>query len=355
MNTPQALLTHAVIGCGRPISTEGATGYGMAYAHAIAFASTGRCRLAAACDIVRANAEAFVARHQPDAPIFTDAREMLAAIRPDIVSICLWPHLHATMVELCAPFRPRAILCEKPMDVHWDRALSMAQACREHGVQLSIAHQRRFTMPLQRARTLIEEGAIGRLLRMDSAWIDMADCGTHVLDMMFFLNKETPVEWVLGQIEPRGSRRLFGAIMLGQAFCEFRFANGVRATYHGGHQHQERGAMLRVRGETGELEILFEQPWLRIRRDTQPGWESIDTGETIHDEKAFPRVAADIVDCLDTGRSPLLSAEHALRATEIIFATYASAQRRARVDLPLPPGPSALQAMIDGGQLTFDV
>jgi predicted dehydrogenase len=356
MTTPASVpLKVAMIGCGRPLRTEGATGFGMAHRHMAGYALSGRCTLAAVVDLSRENAEAFVAKHNPAAAIFSDTSAMMEKIRPDIVSICLWPHLHAEIVALCAPFEPRAIFCEKPMDIHWDASLRMHDVCKQHGVCLAINHQRRFNLPLLKAKELLEGGAIGRLRRIDGAWHNIADAGTHVLDMMFYYNHDTPADWVLGQIDLRGAQRVFGALQAGHGIAEFRFKNGVRATYHFGKDHAELGCLLRLTGETGEIEILFEAPWLRVRRAGERDWKIVDTGENIHDDKAIYRAIADLLTCLDTGATPQLASEHALRATEIIFATHESSRRRARVDLPLPPGPCAMLAMVASGELKAEI
>ncbi|HVU25413.1 MAG TPA: Gfo/Idh/MocA family oxidoreductase [Opitutus sp.] len=339
----------AIVGCGRPqISLQG---FGMAHRHMAGYRASGRCTLAAVADISEANARAFVAEHQPAAAVFADYREMMDRVRPDVVSVCLWPHLHAESVGAIAPFRPRAILCEKPMDIHWDAALRMHATCREHGVLLAINHQRRFNLPLAKARELLEGGAIGRLRRLEGAWHNLADAGTHVLDLMFCFNGDSPADWVLGQIDVRDSKQAFGAINPGHGFTEFRFRNGVRALYRFGKDHAELGALLRLVGEDGVIEILFDAPWLRVRRAGQPMWEVIDTGENIHDDKAIYRGIADLLASLDSGAVPQLASERALRATEVIFATYESSRRRARVDLPLPPGRCALLSMIESGEL----
>ena len=354
MKTPTTL-TVAMIGVGRPLRTEGATGYGMAHRHMVGYAATGRCRLAAVADLSRGNAEAFVAAYNPEAAIFSDYREMMREIRPDIVSVCLWPHLHSEVVCGAAPFRPRVIHCEKPMDIHWDAALRMHNTCREFGVLLTINHQRRFNLPLLKAKELLDGGSIGKLERIEGAWHNLTDTGTHALDLMFYFNGDTPADWVLGQIDMRGSTRVFGAIQTGHGFTEFRFRNGVRAVYHFGHQHAEVGSLLRLIGSKGVIEILFDAPWLRIRRHSQADWEVVDTGENIHDDKGINRGIADILACLESGAVPQLASERALRATEIIYATTESSRRRARVDLPLPPGPDAMLAMLASGELHADL
>ena len=341
----------AMIGCGKPRGTEGATGFGMAHRHMAGYTRSGRCTLAAVADLSRENAEAFVAQYNPAAAIFSDYRKMMRVVRPDVVSVCLWPYLHARVVDSVALFRPRVILCEKPMDIHWDACLRMHRICRKHGVLLAINHQRRFNLPLAKAKALLDGGTIGRLLRLDGAWHNISDSGTHVLDMMFFFNGDTPAEWVLGQIDMRGATKVFGAINAGHGISEFRFQNGVRAVYHFGQQHAELGCLLRLTGEGGVIEILFDAPWLRVRRYGQAKWEVVDTGESIHDDQAIYRGIADMLACLDAGTVPQLASERALRATEIIFATHESARRRGRVDLPLRAGKCAMLAMLAAGEL----
>ena len=350
-NASSPPLKVAIIGCGRPRGTDGATGFGMAHRHMAGFFATGRCTLAAVADLSRENAGAFVAAHNPAAAIFADYRRLLRTVRPDVVSVCLWPHLHAQVVCAAARYHPRVIFCEKPMDIHWDGCLRMHRTCRKHGVLLAINHQRRFNRPLAKAKALLDGGAIGRLQRMEGAWHNLADSGTHVLDLMFFFNQDTPADWVLGQIDMRGATKVFGALNAGHGVTEFRFRNGVRALYHFGHQNGELGCLLRLTGEGGVIEILNEAPWLRLRRHGQAEWEPVDTGESIHDDQAIHRAIADILACLDAGTMPQLASDHALRASEIIFATHESARRRARVDLPLPPGPCAMLSMVDAGEL----
>lgn len=344
-----------IIGCGRPLRTEGSTGFGMSHRHMAGFKETGRCSLAAVADISRENAEAFVAEHNPDAAIHADYREMMEQSSPDIVSICLWPHLHAEVVEAIAPFKPRIIFCEKPMDIHWDAALRMHEVCAEHGVLLAFNHQRRFNLPFAKARELLDAGEIGELTRLEGAWANLSDAGTHVLDMLFFFNNDNDAEWVMGQIDMRKTTRIFGAVQAGAGIAEFRFKNGVRATYRFGPDHAELGALIHLTGTKGDMEILFEEPWLRIRRYGQAEWENLDTGESIHDDKGIYRAIAEVVSCLESGARSQLASENALRATEIIFATEESMRRRGRVELPLPPMKSPVLEMLASGEIVPEI
>ncbi|MBC7528837.1 MAG: hypothetical protein H7308_14985, partial [Chthonomonadaceae bacterium] len=51
--------------------------------------------LVAVADVREDNARLFLNKYNVDAPIFTNYEEMLAEIKPEILSIATWSHLHA--------------------------------------------------------------------------------------------------------------------------------------------------------------------------------------------------------------------------------------------------------------------
>src|SRR4051812_5807872 len=88
------------IGTGKPRFTEGATGFAMAYEHAMGFQACAGVKLAACADISEENAAAFAAHFQVPG-VHTDYKKMLKKEKLDLVSICTWPHLHLPMVTAC--------------------------------------------------------------------------------------------------------------------------------------------------------------------------------------------------------------------------------------------------------------
>lgn len=334
-----------VIGTGKPWRTEGATGFGMAHGHVKGFQKTERVDLVAVADINRENADAF-AEQYGGPKVYTDYQEMLAKEHLDIVSICTWPHLHAPMTLAAAQAGVRAIHCEKPMALTWGEAQQMHQTCVERGVQLTFNHQRRFLEPFQKARQMIVEGTIGELRRIEGTCDNIYDWGTHWLDMFFFYNGEIPAEWVIGQIDVRKRRCIFGAPVEDQAICHFKFQNGVRGLLLCGFE-ADLGCANRIIGTEGTIEIGWQAPWLQVRARSEADGRVIETDEGIHDNVGLDRAMADVVRGLDTGERPLLSSHNAIHATEVIFATYESSRRRGRVDLPLTTPDSALVSMLE--------
>ncbi|MFP3897535.1 MAG: Gfo/Idh/MocA family protein [Anaerolineales bacterium] len=342
-----------IIGCGRPRAEEEHTGFGMAHAHVKGYEASPDAELTALADIKIESAEAFQEEHGGE-HIYTDYHEMLEKEDLDIVSICTWPHLHAEMVIACAEAGVKAVHCEKPMAPTYGEAVEMTRVCEARGVQLSFNHQRRFGAPFCRAKELLDGGAIGDLIRLEASCSNMFDWGTHWFDMLFFYNDETPVEWVIGQIEPRGGQKIFGVPVEGQGISHFKYRNGVHGLMITGFEAGWE-ASNRLVGTEGVIEVGPSQDVsLRTWIEGQETWQPVELEEGLHGQDYVKLAVLDVIDALKTGREPELAARKALQATELIFATYESSRRRGRVELPLDIEDSPLLTMLKTGEMEGD-
>lgn len=331
-----------IIGCGRPWKSDGASGFGMSHFHARGYHDSPHAEIVALADLVEENAKAFQERHGGDA-IYTDYKQMLAEANLDIVSICTWPHLHPEMVIAAAEAGVKAIHCEKPMAPTWAEAKRMHETCVKHGVQLTFNHQRRFGPEFRQARELLRSGAIGDLVRLEGQCGNLFDWGTHWFDMFFFYNDERSVKWVLGQVEPSGGRQVFGVQMEGQAISEFEFDNGVIGILT---TSMAEGWPLatRIVGTDGFIEAALRVAPLRIWAKGSGQWETVELEEDNGLEATVARGVAASVQSLKDGIEPELSSHKVIKATELIFATYESARRGGRIDLPLDVEDAAILA-----------
>ncbi len=321
----------AIIGCGRP-------GRGQARGHARGWQAAG-AQIVALCDIAPENAESLREEFGlSDARIYTDSNELLQNETLDFVSVCLWPHLHAPVVVAAANANVRAIHCEKPVAPNLPDARRMVEICESRGVQLTFNHQRRFLQSFMEAKRLLDDGAIGELDGMEAHAPDLFDWGTHWFDQMLGFNGQNPVSWVLGQVDPRDPMGIFGVPIERFGMAHFGCENGVRGTLIAGRgDNTSKGNRVRLTGSKGMIEIGQREgekaAALRLFNDAN-GWQTLDVpGENADDP--YGRVMTDLVRCLETGATSILSAGNALQATELIFGAYESARRRERVDLPL--------------------
>ena len=358
----------AVVGTGDPDQSDR---FAMAYRHAKGYERLDSCELIGAADIVRENAVAFGDTFGIDEQnIYEDYESMLAELTPDIVSVCTPPKTHADIVTTCAQSRVRAIHCEKPMAGTWQECQEMVAVCDRQGVQLTFNHQRRFSRPYRKAKTLLDEGEIGELQRIEIGGPDLYDYGSHLFDLSGCLTDQAPVEWVLGQVDRSGHEKLYGLPQATESLVRWRYESGVDGFASTG----EDGLVdchLRAVGTDGVLEVGHEDgPPLRFKTEGS-GWKTVDTGrdgiwrvqphpidrvlsrvpvgpdEYFTEPPYVSRGIEDIVTALQEGYEPALAAANALQTTEIIFAAWESARRGDRVDLPLEIEDNPLEAMIE--------
>jgi len=367
------------IGTGADPDDPDQDGFAMAYRHAAGYDALDSCQLTACADIVRENAERFAAEYDIE-HVYEQYERMLAETQPDIVSVCVPPGLHADIVVGCAETGvPDAIHCEKPMAKTWGDCRAMVEACEANGVQLSFNHQKRFGGPVREAKRLLEDGAIGELERLEFSEEHLYDTGTHVFDICSYMTDGEPVEWVMGQVDYREENVWFGAHNENHGLATWAYADGTRGLAMTGSGSDFVDCYLRLRGSEGCLEIgATDGPPLRLR--TGNGWTQVDTNrEGIHGTAPSPlgrvrnrlverlpfvstdsgpsapyteRAIAEVVEALEAGRPSEIGGRAALRSTELIFASWESARRRARIDLPLDIDDNPLESMVESGELS---
>ncbi|WP_276256286.1 Gfo/Idh/MocA family protein [Halomontanus rarus] len=350
-----AQFTAAVIGTGpEPDNIVWGESAAMAYRHGEAYEGLSQCDIVGCADIVRENAEAFADEFDiADENVYEDYQEMLHAVEPDVVSICTPVPTHAQLVIGAAETEvPRAIHCEKPMADTWADCKRMADAADDHGVQLTFNHQRRFSPQWQEATRLLEDGVIGDLERVEMGGKNLYDYGSHLVDLCNHFAGEQEAEWVLGQVHYTDEDVRYGVHNENQGLVTWRYDNGVHgvASTGFGSGADVIGCEHRLFGSEGILEVNPDdvEADLRYRNTDSGGWETFEFDRVF----AIQRALEHVCDSLETGDQPVISAEHALRATEIIFAAWESARQRGRIELPLEAEGNALTEMVDAGDLT---
>ena len=154
--------------------------------------------------------------------------------------------------------------------------------------------------------------------------------------MFSFYNQEAAVSWVIGQVDWRGGATVFGVPLEGQGISLFSYENGVQGLLLTGYG-TERKLSTRLVGSDGVIEVTLGTTSIRLRGKGDADWRDVQVVYEADENlsELVGRGVLDLIDALKTGREPELSARRALRATELIFATYESSRRGGRVELPL--------------------
>jgi predicted dehydrogenase len=92
---------------------------------------------------------------------WSSLEEALASCAADAVYVATPVFLHAPQT-IRSLREGRDVLCEKPMAMNYAEACSMEQGARDAGRLLGVAYYRRLYPKVNRAKELLEAGAIGR-------------------------------------------------------------------------------------------------------------------------------------------------------------------------------------------------
>ncbi len=345
------------IGTGRKPERAGPQGYGMAHQHAQAYrALPDVCDIVACADISEENARGFAEMWGvPADGVFTSVEAMLAKVPLDVVSVCVWPHLHAPLVIQAACAGVKAIHCEKPMADTWGNCRLMAQECERRGVRLTFNHQRRFGKPFREAHRLLAQGVVGDLRRVEFGAGNLYDYGSHNFDLSGYYAGEQPARWVMAQIDYRTENFVFGTHNENSAHALWRYDNGVHGVAATGAAGDLIGCHNRIVGSEGEIEVGAREPGAPVLRYRKTGgaWDAVDCGkEGLHGPGYIECALADVLAAVREDRVSELCARNALNATELIFGSWESVRRRGRVDLPLTISDNPIAAMVAAGDLT---
>ena len=192
--------------------------------------------LVAACEVSDARREAFGERY-PGAALYADYREMVARERLDIVGISSHAALRPEATRAAVEHGARGVITEKPIAPTLAGADAMVDVCAAAGVPLVVGAVSMNHPALGNARRLLDEGAIGRLLSVDTNLV-MAQHNSwnYLLD--------SPGEWVIG-ISDDDARVEAGREFKGAGFIRLR--SGLPVCLRPG------APWVRITGESGEL------------------------------------------------------------------------------------------------------
>jgi myo-inositol 2-dehydrogenase/D-chiro-inositol 1-dehydrogenase len=278
----------------------------------------------------------------------------------DVVTLAVPNDLHASMC-IAAAERGKHVIVEKPLCRTLDEADAMIAACRDHGVKLMYGETLAFTPKYERARQLVEEGALGDVYLIKqlekhsgphAPWFwdveragggVLMDMGCHGFEWFRHVLGKPPVKSVSATV----NTFLHGARTRGDdhAIAVVTFANGVIGlnetswVQQGGMQ--DRAEIYGSKGVT-YADLL---PGSALTTYSEGGYgyaveKAADTRGwtfTMYDELwhyGFPAEFAHFVDCVAHDRTPRETGEDGRVVLEMIYAAYESARTGRAVELP---------------------
>lgn len=154
--------------------------------HAAGFHFHGGFELAAGVDGSAAARNRFAAKYR--CPAFATVEEMLAACRPEVVSVAVPTALHGRVIEQVLAYGPRAVLAEKPLGGERNAAEGLVALARERGTLLLVNYMRRFEPGVLALKTAMAAGRYGDFYK-GTVWYSkgLVNNCSHFIDLLIFL------------------------------------------------------------------------------------------------------------------------------------------------------------------------
>ena len=324
----------AIIGCGA-----------IAGVHAQAIEAMESGALEAVCDSDPARAKAFAESH--GCRWHGTPEELVADPMVDIVCICVPSGLHAQYAVMAASAGKHIVL-EKPMAITRQQLDAVEQAVDAAGVKLAVISQLRFMASVQRLKTAIENGELGKIYFADcrmryyrsQEYYDQGGWrGTWALDgggalMNQGIHGIDLVQYIMGGVESVYAQcRTLGRNI------ETEDAANLLVEYKCGAMGVIQGTTLANPGEPRTITISGEKGTVVLQEDTIVRWDvegqSVATGQTEvgshQDPMAFSYAfhqtqLEDLLDAIRTNRRPFVDEKEGRKGVEIILAAYRSEQ-----------------------------
>src|SRR5271170_4436283 len=107
------------------------------------------------------------AKAYPGARVVRGLEELLAMESIRLVVIATPNQTHFPLAKLCME-AGRDVVVDKPFVTNTDQAIELFRIARQHGRLLTAYHNRRFDADFQALRELLQQDALGRLVRFET-------------------------------------------------------------------------------------------------------------------------------------------------------------------------------------------
>ena len=323
------VLRSAIIGCGQIAGGYDERGEPdeAVRTHAKAYQFQPATELVAVADQDNGRAREFSARWGNPA-VYTDAAQMLAAVGPDMVSICTPDDTHAALLELCLDCPSiRAVWCEKPLTTEVDRAETIVLDYAQRGPLLVVNYQRRWDPQMQRIKSALQRGELGNIQKV-VVYYTKGIChnGSHAADLLLDWFGPPGVMQVLGSHldfvadDPTVDARLqFGDIPV--------YLIGVDERAYSLFEMQILGTLGRVDVKSSGREVK----WYRVQPDAQcAGYQALylqDRWTQTEGGRAMAFALQEIVESIFTRQSVRSNGDSALATLRACRELAAQARR----------------------------
>ena len=298
-------------------------------------AHTDRVKIVAACDLDPNRVEEAQQKYGFGLR-FASLEEMIEGADWEVGVVCTPTPVRLQVVNTLAG-AGKHIFVEKPFADTYDEAAEMVRICNVARVVIAVDQNFRYYFPYLRARELVEEGVIGKVVslihqdlmfRQDRGWrtqtkrYAMSVMGVHWFDGFRLIVQDEP-ESISCFTRSSPAINCVGET---EALAQLQFRNGVVVSYVESFSTPRSRAETVVVGEQGSLVLDYDGISLYTKENNSAAkqtWENPYRGAA-KPESAFACLN-ELLSALEEEREPSNSGHDNLKTIELLDAAYRSA------------------------------
>jgi predicted dehydrogenase len=302
--------------------------------HATSIQKDPELTLAAVSEIDEAKGRAFATERA--CAFYTDYHAMLQKEDLNVVVVCLPHHLHYS-AGMAVLESGRHLFMEKPMANSVRECDELIQKAQAKKVLLMVGQTHQYQPALRKARSLMDEGRIGKLNLIVDAIIlyynwenrkpwfldpkqsgggPLVNTGPHQLDHLLYLAQSRPV-----YVKAAVKNNREGVAVESDLMAYIEFENGIAATFLlcQGYVPTAKEILVRLIGTRGMMEI---NPWGNVQLAVGNETQEIVCDPPNGVEQEWKEMAAAVKE----NRRPQTDGEYGKQVVALIHAIYQSAR-----------------------------
>lgn len=301
--------------------------------------------LAALWDDDPIRGEAMAAKY--GATYFRDLSAFLQAPLEAVV-VCSENARHKEHVIACAR-AGKHVLCEKPIATDVQDALEMIRVCAKEQVMLQVAYPVRFAPVMQHVKELVQSGALGTILAINSTnhgqmpggwFVEKEQSGggaatdhiVHLMDLVRWMLGDE-VKSVYAELDTRFYELAVEDCGMVSLVLESGVVVGIDPSWSRPKTFPTWGDVtLRIIGTKGTVEVDGFRQHVLHYDDTAGKLQQLPWAADMDE-----RLIADFVQSVQEKRAPSITGEDGLRTLEVVKAAYESNKRKQTVVLDRVP------------------
>ncbi|MBI3633249.1 MAG: Gfo/Idh/MocA family oxidoreductase [Candidatus Vogelbacteria bacterium] len=183
---------------------------------------------------------------------FEDMSDMMTAVRPDIVSVCVPDEYHSNILMSVVDYKPKLVICEKPLTTNLKDSLAVIECYSNKKIPILVNYSRRFSKTFQTLKNDINQNKYGQVLTASGIYTKgILHNGSHLLDLAaFFFGKLKESKSLFGRMDYKSSDKTVGGFASFEKCPQFYLMAGDERVY-----------------SIFEMDILFERARFTIIND----------------------------------------------------------------------------------------